>query len=93
MVLSGDVEIRRDSFSAVVGRGEIFGEAALLGKSRSMAVSAKSDCVLLGFTRDEIIETFARDPEAAIGIIEAVFRKLANTTDELIRLRASIAEH
>lgn len=93
MVLSGAVEIRRDDFSAVVGSGEIFGEAALLGKSRSMAVSAKSDCVLLGFTRDEIIETFARDPMAAIGIIDAVFRKLAKTTDELIRLRASIAEH
>ena len=88
MILSGDVEIRRDDFIAVVGRGEIFGEAALLDQSRSMAASAKSDCVLLGLTRDEIIESFTKDPNAALQIIDAVFRKLANTTDELIRLRA-----
>jgi CRP-like cAMP-binding protein len=93
MVFSGDVEVRRDNFSTVIGIGEIFGEAAILGGPRSMAASAKSDCVLLGFSREEIIKSFEQDPKAAIEILDAVFKKLASTTDELIRLRASIVEH
>lgn len=91
MVLSGQVEIRRGDFSAMIENGDIFGEAALLSETRSMAASAKSDCILLGLTRDEIIESFSRNPDTAIEIIDAVFKKLARTTDELIGLRASIA--
>ena len=91
MVLSGTVAIRGGDFSASVENGEIFGEAALLEETRSMAAVAKSDCSLLAFTRDEILESFKKNPNVAIEIIDAVFKKLANTTDQLISLRASIA--
>jgi len=90
MVLSGQVEIRRGEFSALIENGDIFGEAALLSETRSMAASAKSDCILLGLTRDEIIESFRNNPDTAIEIIEAVFKKLARTTDELVSLRATL---
>ena len=89
MVLSGEVEVRQGDFIAVVSSGQIFGEAALLTKTRSMPATAKSDCVLLSMTRDEIIESFTEEPDLAIQIIDALFKKLANTTDELIRLKAS----
>jgi CRP-like cAMP-binding protein len=91
LVLSGEIEIRHAEFSAVVKNGDIFGEASLLRESRSMAASAKSDCILLGLTRDEIIESFRSNPDTAIQIIEAVFKKLESTTDQLISLRAKIA--
>ena len=88
-VLSGEVEVRQDDFVAVINSGQLFGESALLGRARTLAACAKSDCVLLSMTRDEIIESFAKDPDLAIQIIDALFTKLANTTDELRCLKAN----
>jgi CRP-like cAMP-binding protein len=87
-VLSGEVEVRHDDCVAVVKSGQILGEAALLGQTRTLAAYAKSDCALLSMTRTEIIEQIAKDPDLAIQIIDSLFTKLANTTDELMRLRA-----
>jgi CRP-like cAMP-binding protein len=88
-VLSGELEVRQDDFMAVIKRGEIFGESALLSRPRTLAARAKSDCVLLSITRDEIIESFAKDPDLVIQIVDALSTKLAKTTDELIRLKGN----
>jgi CRP-like cAMP-binding protein len=88
-VLSGEVEVRHDDYVAVVKNGHILGEAALLGRTRTMSAYAKSDCALLSLTRAEILQHLTKDPDLALQIIDALFTKLANTTDELMRLKAN----
>ena len=90
MVLSGQVEVTRGEFVSRVDEGQVFGEAALLDRPRSLDANAKSDCVLLSMTRDEMIDAFTSNPEQAVEIIDALFLKLADTTDELIGLKADL---
>lgn len=87
LVISGTVEVTRDSFSSQIHDGEIFGEAALLSRKRTLSAIAKTECVLLSMTRDQMIESFSNNPNQAIEIIDALFEKLTTTTDELVSLR------
>lgn len=87
LVISGTVEVSRDNFSSHMQKGKIFGEAALLSRKRSLSAVAMTECELLSMTREGMIEAFSKNPDQAVEIIDALFAKLANTTDELITLR------
>lgn len=87
LILSGRVEVRCNNFVAALDEGEIFGEAALLNKNRTLSAAALDDCTLLSMTRDEMLDAFRDNPEQAVEIIDAVFAKLVDTTDELIALK------
>lgn len=87
LILSGRIEVRCNNFIAVLEKGEIFGEAALLNKNRTLSAVALDDCILLSMTRDEMLNAFRENPEQAVEIIDAVFAKLVDTTDELIALK------
>lgn len=86
LILSGRVEVRFNNFVAALDEGEIFGEAALLNKNRTLSAVALDDCTLLSMTRDEMLDAFRENPEQAVEIIDAVFAKLVDTTDKLIAL-------
>lgn len=87
LVISGTVEVTRDKFSSQIQDGQVFGEAALLSRKRSLSAAAMTECELLSMTREEMIEAFSKNANQAFEIIDALFAKLVDTTDELITLR------
>ncbi|MEJ1996350.1 MAG: cyclic nucleotide-binding domain-containing protein [Limibacillus sp.] len=88
LLMSGEVEIRRDGFTASPKRGEIFGESALMGRPRMASASAKTDCSVLVFSREEMEEAIRRDPTQAFEIIDGLLTRLADVTDQLNKARA-----
>lgn len=87
LIVSGAVDILRYGFSAVLREGELFGEAALLDRARSATARARTDCVLLALSRDELIDAIRNDPDQAISIINAIFNRLAEVTDQVVEMR------
>jgi CRP-like cAMP-binding protein len=87
LVMSGEVEVRRKSVTGTVRAGEIFGEAALMGRPRMASASARSDCSLIVFSRQEMEDAIRRDPGQAFDIIDGLLARLADVTDKLDELR------
>ena len=92
LLMNGEVEIRRQGFTAYPKRGEVFGEAALMDKPRMASASAKTDCTLMVFSRQEMEEAIRRDPAQAFDIIDGLLTRLAQVTDQLLEARGNGAE-
>ncbi len=87
LLMSGEVEIHRGGFTAEPKRGEIFGEAALMGHPRMASATAKTDCSVMVFSREEMEEAIRRDPAQAFDIIDGLLARLADVTDQLRKER------
>ena len=83
LLMNGEVEIRRGGFITVCKRGDIFGEAALTNRSRMASATAKTDCVVWAFSRQEMEEAIRRDPAQAFDIIDGLLARLADVTNQL----------
>jgi CRP/FNR family transcriptional regulator, cyclic AMP receptor protein len=89
-VLSGTVKISvtaedgREVVLTRIGRGEVFGEIALLdGLPRTADASALSACSLLVLDRRSFLPLLAEQPVVAVRLLEIVGRRLRRT-DEMV---------
>ena len=66
---------------------------ARAARCASMAsASAKTDCTLMVFSRQEMEEAIRRDPAQAFDIIDGLLTRLAQVTDQLLEARGNGAE-
>ncbi|MEX1140445.1 MAG: cyclic nucleotide-binding domain-containing protein [Bacteroidota bacterium] len=80
---------------AVLSEGDFFGELGLLDESaRSASAVCKTDCLLIGFFRPDLLELIERKPALGIKIVmklaEIVGERLRKTDKELSKLRAQL---
>ncbi|GJQ21979.1 MAG: cAMP-binding protein [Bacteroidia bacterium] len=80
---------------AVLTEGDFFGELALLDESpRSAAALCKTDCLLIGFFRPDLMDLIDRKPALGIKIVsklaEIVGERLRKTDKELSRLKSQM---
>lgn len=98
VVVSGGVEVlvRVDGGErsvARLGRGEIFGElAVLLDQPRSSAIAASGDLEALRLKRSVIVNMLREFPDIAIQMIRILGRRLEATTSQLAHARVELEE-
>jgi CRP-like cAMP-binding protein len=67
----------------VLGKGDIFGEIALLdGNPRTADATAATDCELFVIERRDFLPLMREEPDIALGIIEILCSKLRWTTEQ-----------
>jgi CRP-like cAMP-binding protein len=67
----------------VLGKGDIFGEIALLdGNPRTADATAVTDCELFVIERRDFLPLMRKEPEIALRIIEILCSKLGRTTQQ-----------
>jgi CRP-like cAMP-binding protein len=88
-VLDGIVKISvvaedgRELVLNLIGRGELFGEIALLdGLPRTADASALTDCHLLELDRRSFLPLLRAEPLIAIRLLEVVSRRLRRTSEQ-----------
>ena len=73
----------KDAVFNVLGKGEIFGEIALLdGNPRTADASAVTDCELFVIERRDFLPLMREEPEIALRLIEILCSKLRRTTEQ-----------
>lgn len=96
VLLDGEVEVRvpsdgREQTVAVLGKGEIFGELAVIcDQPRSSAIVARSDARVLRFSRDVVLRLLREFPDITLELVRTLGRRLARTTDDLSRAMAEL---
>ena len=94
VVISGAVEVivRTDDGErgvATLGRGEIFGELAVLcDRPRTTAIAAKGGLVVFKLERAVILNMLREFPDVALQMIRILGRRLELTTQRLARAAA-----
>ena len=95
VVQSGEIELFiKDTAGqriplAIVGKGEVFGELALLDRSpRTATAVALADSELLELDRDDLLLLFRTSPAAALRLLAAMGR-MTRKADELLKTRVS----
>jgi CRP/FNR family cyclic AMP-dependent transcriptional regulator len=90
VIVDGTVSVRRESYElARLGRGEFFGELALLdGKRRAATVVALSDLTTIRVSREGFRELVAGDPDVAFQIMEVLGERIRNLEDAMDRMRS-----
>jgi CRP-like cAMP-binding protein len=93
-VVSGWVKVRRTSGDdsvaiAILGRGDFFGEMAILDEStRSTDVKALSPVKLLSISRERFIQILFKDPQLHHRMLQLMVRRLRQINQRL-RIRSS----
>jgi len=73
----------KDAVFNVLGKGEIFGEIALLdGHPRTADATAVTDCELFVIERRDFLPLMREEPEIALRLIEILCSKLRRTTQQ-----------
>ncbi|HEX9614634.1 MAG TPA: cyclic nucleotide-binding domain-containing protein [Bacteroidota bacterium] len=80
---------------AVLSEGDFFGELGLLDESpRSAGAVCKTDCLLIGFFRPDLLDLIERKPSLGIKIViklaEIVGERLRKTDKELSKLKTQM---
>lgn len=90
VVISGQVEVvkgldgTRPHRAAILGPAEPFGEMALLGDwKRSASIRALEQSECLGMDRWVFLAHMQREPQLAIGLLQVLARRLAETNKKL----------
>ena len=97
IVLDGEVDVLvpaegGEQSVAVLGKGEIFGELAVIcDQTRSTAIAARSDLEVLRLGRDEVMNLMREFPDISLEMVRLLGKRLANTTQELSQARAGLA--
>jgi len=74
---------------AIAGRGEVFGELALLDRGpRTATAMALADTELLELDREDLLLLFHKSPAAALRLLAAM-SQMTRKADELLRTRVS----
>jgi CRP/FNR family transcriptional regulator, cyclic AMP receptor protein len=72
-----------DAVLNLIGKGDVFGEIALLdGRPRTADVVAITDCELFSIERRDFLPLVKEEPEIAIKMIEILCAKLRRTTEQ-----------
>jgi len=73
----------KDAMFNVLGKGDIFGEIALLdGNPRTADATAVTDCELFVIERRDFLPLMREEPDIALRIIEILCSKLRRTTEQ-----------
>ena len=104
VILTGELNVHPkgapDKTQALRGKGEVFGEIALLdGMPRTASVTASSDCELFELSREGFESFLVEEPVMALNVVRLINRKVRSALErertlnqELERLNASL-EH
>lgn len=96
IVIAGQVEvlIRVDGGEravATLGRGEIFGElAVILDQPRTSAIAAKGDIEVLRLNRSVILNMLREFPDISLQMIRLLGRRLVVTSSELAAAKEAL---
>ena len=85
LILDGSVEVRRSRrVIAKLGRGDFFGEMAILdGQPRSADIVAIEKTNCLALSRSSFKTLIESNPALALGILQEVVRRLRETTKSI----------
>src|SRR6266702_2327381 len=69
---------------SIFGKGEIFGEIALLdGRPRTADATAMSDCELMVIERRDFLDLVRSQPEIALKLMEVLCARLRHTSEQV----------
>jgi len=89
-----DVLVRTDGGEKAVaqlGRGEVFGEMAVLTDApRSTAIAAHNQLEVLRIERDTLLSLLREFPDIAIDLMRVIAKRLARTTRDFAEARAAL---
>lgn len=97
IVLEGEVDVLvpvngGEHSVAVLGKGEIFGELAVIcDQTRSSAIAARCDLEVLRLGRDEVVNLMREFPDISLEMVRILGQRLERTTQELSQARAGLA--
>jgi CRP-like cAMP-binding protein len=97
IILDGEVDVlvRVDGGEqsvAVLGKGEIFGEIAVIsGQTRTTAIAAHSELEVLRLNRDVVMNLMREFPDISLEMARILGQRLARATKELSLARADLA--
>lgn len=98
LIISGDVAVLvrvdgHESTVALLGKGEIFGELAVLcDQPRSTAIAAESDLEVLRLDRNVFLSLIREFPDISLEMIRILGRRLERTTQELSAVLARLQQ-
>jgi CRP-like cAMP-binding protein len=96
IIIDGEVEVlvRVDGGEqsvAVLGKGEIFGELAVIcDQARSTAIAARTELEALRLDRNTVINLMREFPDITLELVRILGDRLERTTRELSQARASL---
>ena len=85
----GEIEISIHSIDGrklaldIIGEGEVFGEIALFGGSRTAAAVALTDCVLRRTRRADVLAALRQNPDLAFDLIDVLCRRLRSLSAQI----------
>jgi len=96
IIIDGEVEVLvpaegGEQSVAILGKGEIFGELAVIcDQTRSSAIAARSELNVLRLDRNVVLNLMREFPDISLEMVRILGRRLERTTQELSQARASL---
>ena len=97
IIIAGNVEVLvpakgGEQSVAILGKGEIFGELAVIcDQTRSTAIAAKSELEALRLDRKVVLNLMREFPDITLELVRILGNRLERTTRELSQARANLA--
>ena len=97
IIICGDVDVLVPANGgelsvAVLGKGEIFGELAVIcDQTRSSAIAARSELETLRLDRNVVMNLMREFPDISVEMVRILGNRLEKTTHELSVARTSLA--
>jgi len=97
IIIDGEVEVLvpadgGEQSVAVLGKGEIFGELAVIcDQARSTAIAARTDLEALRLDRNTVLNLMREFPDITLELVRILGDRLERTTRELSQARSSLA--
>ena len=97
IIIEGEVEVLvpaegGEQSVAVLGKGEIFGELAVIcDQTRSSAIAARTGLETLRLDRNVVLNLMREFPDISVEMVRILGGRLERTTQELSQARSSLA--
>ncbi|MEE8455615.1 MAG: cyclic nucleotide-binding domain-containing protein [Limibaculum sp.] len=97
IIIDGEVEVLvptdgGEQSVAILGKGEIFGEIAVIcDQTRSTAIAARYELEVLRLDRNVVLNLMREFPDISLEMVRILGGRLERTTKELSLARASLA--